>query len=180
MTLEIAIFAAFRVAVSLPILRWPLAGGLLAIAGDTSDLLLREFVDLGGVGDYQALDKFLDQVYLALFLVVALRWEGVERRIAIALYVYRLAGTVLFWVTGDRALLMFFPNVFETWFMFVALLHHRPRPVTWTGLRLAAALVGVTALKLLHEWSIHGAQIFDRMTTRQFLDEVWRLVTGAW
>jgi hypothetical protein len=59
MTPEIVLFAAFRVATSLPVLRWPLAGGLLAIGGDLADLLLRDLVDLGGIGDYQLLDKAL-------------------------------------------------------------------------------------------------------------------------
>ena len=126
MTLEIVLFAAFRVATSLPVLRWPLAGGLLAIGGDLADLLLRDLVDLGGVGDYQLLDKALDQVYLALFLVVALRWRGVERRVAVALYLYRLVGSILFLVTGERAVLFLFPNVFEPWFILVAAIHHLP------------------------------------------------------
>ena len=49
-----------------------------------------------------------------------------------------------------------FPNVFEPWFLLVALLHHRRRPVAWTAARLAAALAGVTALKLVQEWALHG------------------------
>jgi len=92
MTLGVLVFIVFRVATSLPVLRWPLAGGLLAIGGDLADLLLK---DLGGIGDYQLLDKLMDQVYLALFLVVALRWTGVERSVSVALYGYRLVGAIL-------------------------------------------------------------------------------------
>ena len=65
MTLEVVVIAAIRIAGSLPVLRWPLLGGLLAIAVDLSDLLLMGVLDLGGVPDYQSLDKWLDQVYLA-------------------------------------------------------------------------------------------------------------------
>jgi len=179
MTLEIVLFAAFRVATSLPVLRWPLAGGLLAIGGDLADLLLRDLVDLGGVGDYQLLDKALDQVYLALFLVVALRWEGVERRVAVALYLYRLAGSLLFVVTGERALLLLFPNVFEPWFIVVAAIHHLPRPLPWTPARLAAVLTVLTALKLVQEWALHVGQVFESMTSVQFLEELWRRLTGG-
>ena len=50
---------------------------MLAIAVDTADLLVRDLVDLGGVPDYQSLDKWLDQVYMGCFLVVALRWAGI-------------------------------------------------------------------------------------------------------
>jgi hypothetical protein len=59
-TAEILVIAAIRIAGSLPVLRWPLAGGILAVLVDLSDLLLRDVLDLGGVGDYQALDKWLD------------------------------------------------------------------------------------------------------------------------
>ena len=179
MTLEILLFAAFRIATSLPVLRWPLAGGLLAIGGDLADLLVRDLVDLGGIGDYQLLDKALDQVYLALFLVVALRWDGVERRVAIGLYLYRLVGSALFVVTGDRAVLLLFPNVFEFWFIFVAAIHHLPQPLRWSPGRLAIALAALTALKLLQEWALHVGQVFESMTSVEFLEEVWRRLTGG-
>ena len=179
MTLEIVLFAAFRIATSLPVLRWPLAGGLLAIGGDLADLLLRDLVDLGGIGDYQLLDKALDQVYLALFLVVALRWSGVERRVAVALFVYRLVGSVAFGLTGERAILMLFPNVFEFWFILVAAIHHLPRPMTWTPGRVAAILAVLTVLKLVQEWALHVGQVFESMTSLQFLEELWRRLTGG-
>ena len=95
-TLEVIVIAAIRIAGSLPVLRWALFGGLLAILVDLSDLLLMGVLDLGGVPDYQNLDKWLDQVYLALFLVVALRWTGPARTISIVLYAYRLIGFVLY------------------------------------------------------------------------------------
>jgi hypothetical protein len=179
MTLEIVLFVAFRVATSLPVLRWPLAGGLLAIGGDLADLLLRDLVDLGGIGDYQLLDKACDQVYLALFLVVALRWQGVERRVAVALYLYRLVGSILFVVTADRAVLFLFPNVFEPWFILVAAVHHLPEPVRWTPARLVAVLAALTGLKLVQEWALHVGQVFESMTSIQFLEELWHRLTGG-
>jgi hypothetical protein len=171
-------FVAFRVATALPVLRWPLAGGLLAIGGDLADLLLRDLLGIGGL-DYQLLDKLLDQVYLALFLVVALRWDGVERRVSIALYVFRLVGSIVFLATDERVVLLLFPNVFEPWFLLVALLHHRREPVAWTPGRLAVALAGVTALKLVQEWALHGARLFDGITSLEFLDQVRRWLTGG-
>jgi len=179
MTLEIVLFVAFRVATSLPVLRWPLAGGLLAILGDLADLLLRDLVDLGGIGNYQLLDKACDQVYLLLFLVVALRWQGLERRVAVALYLYRLVGSIAFVLTGERAVLFLFPNVFEPWFLFVAAVHHLPGSRRWTPARLAAVLAGLTAVKLLQEWALHIGQVFESMTSVQFLEELWHRLTGG-
>ncbi|HEU0237425.1 MAG TPA: hypothetical protein VFR14_13380 [Candidatus Limnocylindrales bacterium] len=182
MTLEILVIGAIRVAGSLPVLRWPLAGGILAVLVDLSDLLLRDVLDLGGLGDYQAFDKWVDQVYLGLFLVVALRWSGVERGVAVALYGWRLIGFVAFELTGDRGILLWFPNVFEFWFLLVAGIHRFRPGFTWRPVSLVAALAVLLGLKELHEWSLHGARLFDGISSLEFLELVgqWlRSVTGS-
>jgi hypothetical protein len=171
-TLEILVIGAIRVAGSLPVLRWPLAGGILAVLVDLSDLLLRDVLDLGGLGDYQVFDKWVDQVYLAAFLVVALRWSGVERGVAVALYGWRLIGFVAFELTGDRGLLLWFPNVFEFWFLLVAGIHRFRPGFTWRPASLVVALAVLLGLKELHEWSLHGARLFDGISSLEFLELV--------
>ncbi len=177
MTPEVALITAIRIAGSLPVLRWPLGGGLLAVLVDLSDLLLRDLLGLGSL-DYQAWDKWVDQLYLAAFLVVALRWTGMERTVAIGLYAFRLVGFAAFEITGDRGMLLLFPNVFELWFLFVAALHHfRP------GFRLRSAqvigiLVVLLAIKELHEWALHGARLFDGISSLEAIDLLRRSVTG--
>lgn len=116
------LIAAFRVAGALPVLRWPLAGAFIAIFTDLGDLFLREWLDLGGVKEYQRFDKWLDQAYMLTFLIVALRWQALPRNIAVALYAFRLAGFITFEITGDRDVLLLFPNLFEYWFIFIAAL----------------------------------------------------------
>ena len=177
MTLEVIVIAAIRIAGSLPVLRWALLGGLLAILIDLSDLLLMGVLDLGGVPDYQGLDKWLDQVYLALFLVVSLRWTDPARAVSIALYSYRLIGFVLFEVTGERALLLLFPNIFEFWFIFVALVGD-DRVARWWPARIAVALAVLTVLKEIQEWALHGARLFDSISALEAIDLVWRRLTG--
>jgi hypothetical protein len=179
MTLEVLVFAAFRIAGSLPVLRWPLAGGLLVLVVDLADPLLRDALDLGGIPDYQSLDKWLDQVYMGCFLVVALRWQGVERTVAVALYTFRLVGFVAFELSGDRNLLLLFPNVFELWFLAVAAIHRFRPGFRWTGVRLIAALAAVTAVKLLQEWALHGGRIFDGFSSIDAIDGIWRWITGG-
>jgi len=49
----------------------------------------------------------------------------------------------------------------------------------WTGGRLVTALAGVTALKLLQEWALHGARLFDGISSLEFLDAVRRWLTGG-
>ena len=177
MTLEVVVIAIIRIAGSLPVLRWPLLGGLLAILVDLSDLLLMGVLDLGGVPDYQSLDKWLDQVYMATFLVVALRWSDPARSIAVALFVFRMVGFVAFEVTGAREVLLLFPNVFEFWFIVVAAVGHE-RVARWSPGAMAAVLVGLTGLKVGQEWALHGARLFDGISAMEFLDLVWRRLTG--
>jgi hypothetical protein len=179
MTLEVLLIAAIRIAGSLPVLRWPLAGAILAILVDLSDLLLMNVIDLGGVPDYQRLDKVLDLVYMGTFLVVALRWSGPDRWVAVALFAWRMIGFVAFEATGERALLLVFPNVFEPWFLLVAALHHRWNPVPWTAWRLGAALAALLAIKEVQEWALHLAKLFDGITALEAIDRAWRWLTGG-
>jgi len=178
MTLEVLVIAVVRVLGSLPVLRWPLAGGLLAIAVDLSDLLLRDVLDLGGVPDYQSLDKWLDQVYLACFLIVALRWQGLERGIAIGLYVYRLIGFAAFELTAQREVLFLFPNVFEPWFLVVAAIHHYRPGFQWSRLALGLTLGAITVVKEAQEWALHVGRVFDGFSSLDAIGWIWRWLTG--
>lgn len=177
MTLEMLIIAIVRIAGSLPVLRWPLAGGILAVLVDFSDLFLMNLLHLGGVHDYQAFYKYLDQVYLGAFLVVALRWPDPERTVAVGLYAYRLAGFAAFELTGARTLLLFFPNVFEFWFLFVAAVRHWNPPFVFTRKRIlgwgAVLLIG----KEFQEYAVHGARWFDGFTAVEAVEATWDWLT---
>ena len=179
MTLEVLVVAIIRIAGSLPVLRWALAGGILAVLVDLSDLLLRDTLDLGGLPDYQGLDKWLDQVYMACFLVVAVHWQGLERNVAIGLYAWRLVGFVAFELTQQRSILLLFPNVFELWFLAVAALHHVRPGARWSARQAAIALVLLSGVKEAHEWALHGGRIFDGISSTEFLELVWRWLTGG-
>jgi hypothetical protein len=178
-TAEVLVIGAFRVLGSLPVLRWPLAGGLLAILVDLSDLLLRDTLYLGGIPDYQAFDKWADQVYLGLFLIVALRWSGVERSVAVALYLFRLIGFAAFELTGERALLLVFPNVFEPWLLTVAAVHHWRPGFRWRPTVVVVVLLALTAVKEVQEWALHGVRLFDGISSLEFLNRVGRWLTGG-
>ena len=179
MTSAVVIVAAFRVLGSLPVLRWPFAGALLSILVDLFDLLLIAALGWENVPDYQSLDKYLDQVQLLLFLAVAVRrWDGTERRVAVALYLMRIVGFAAFELTGERLLLLLFPNVFELWFVLVAGLHAFRRPVDWTPRLTAAVLVVLTILKEVQEWALHGARLFDQITFVDALRLIWQTLTG--
>src|SRR5260221_8924060 len=178
MTLEVVVIALYRVVGSLPTLRWPLAGGLLAIFVDLTDLYWMNVLDLGGVPNYQVFDKLADQIYLAIFLIVALRWTGPERTVSIVLYAFRIVGFVLFEVSGERVVLLLFPNVFEFWFLFIAAVHHVRPAFVWTRMRLVAVLVPLFVAKEVQEWALHWARLFDNITFLDALDQIRRWLVG--
>jgi hypothetical protein len=174
MSTEELVIAIIRIAGSLLVFRWAFAGGVIAILVDLADLFLRSYLQLGGISDYQSFDKWLDQVYLLAFLVVALRWQGTPRNVAVALYLYRLVGFVVFELTGSRAVLLAFPNVFEFWFLFVAAQRHWWPEFRYTRYNTTVVLGLLTVLKLLQEFVLHVAKWLDSFNARDLVEWVSR------
>lgn len=178
MTQEMLLIAIVRIAGSLPVLRWPLYGGVLALLVDQSDLFIMNLVDLGGVRGYQTFDKYLDQVYLLAFLVTAWRWGGGYRLLGGALYAYRFVGFLAFELTQERSILLLFPNFFEFWFLLAAAdrqFHLRRR------LPMALLTTGVAffiALKLFQEYAIHHRRWLDAFTAVEAVQAIWRWLTA--
>lgn len=174
-TWQVAVFVLFRVATALPTLRWPLAGALVALAGDLADLFLMNAI--GGIDDYQRLDKLCDLSYLATFLAVALRWRGLERNVAVATLAYRMIGEVVFEITDARWVLLVFPNVFEFWFIAVAALrHYRPGAVL-TRREAAVAFAAVLVGKEAQEYFLHLDRFLDQFSAFQVAEGLWIWIT---
>ena len=152
------IVIAVRILVPLLILRYPLAGGLAAVAVDALDVVMIELIGLGGFGaHYAQLDKLLDTYYLTLELIVALRWESAWARVpAVVLYVYRLVGVILFELTDTRWLLLVFPNMFENWWLYCVIVAQF-LPAIYPRSFKTAAIPFVLLLipKLFQEWLLH-------------------------
>lgn len=153
------IVALLRIFLPLSILKWPLAGGLLAWVLDAIDV---EIINTLGFWDdfkfknldYQVLDKYLDMFYLSLELYVVLSWKNLlVKRTAIALYVYRLIGFVLFEIRDQRYFLFLFPNLFEYFYVFY-LAHKRIlKKDILTNYRIIALVVlGLLIPKLVQEY----------------------------
>jgi hypothetical protein len=177
MTAEMWIIATTRIAGSLPVLRWPFYGALVAILVDQSDLFMMNLIHLGGVDDYQTFDKYLDQVYIACFLIVALRWHGLDRNVAVGLYAYRLVGFVVFELMQSRGLLLFFPNLFEFWYLFVAAKLQFQLQDKLQGRTLYLVLGGLFCLKMFQEYALHQARWLDGFTAVEAVEAVWDFLT---
>ena len=169
------IVIAIRLLVPLSIFRWPLAGAVASMIIDAIDVVLIELIGLGGFSHYTALDKGLDMYYLSFEAFVSLRWEPLAKWTSLTLFAYRAIGFVAFEATQQRALLLFFTNVFENFYLaFAALLRFAPG---WqlTPQRLAGLLVVLTIPKLAQEYLLHyaEAQPWD-WVKRNVLQDTWR------
>ena len=141
---------------------------LLIIAAFTLDAvdgsLLEQFtsVDTSPGGSYQSWDKALDIYYLSIAYVSTMRnWTSVPAfRIARFLFYYRLVGIAAFELTGDRWVLLLFPNTFEFFFIAYEAFRTRFEPSRFsarTWLLIAAGLW--IFVKLPQEYWIHVAQL---------------------
>ena len=179
MTAEELVISAARIGGALFVLRWAFAGSLLAILIDFSDLFMMNLLDMGGVRDYQSLDKWLDLAYMLTFLWVALRWSGPTRAVAVALFAFRIIGVLAFEALGERWVLLLFPNVFEFWFVFAAGARRFAPEYELTWRRSAVWLIPLTALKEAQEYALHGAQWLDNYRAVDVVIDGWRWVTRA-
>lgn len=176
MTTEALIVIAIRLVVPLSILRWPLAGALLAVAADALDIIAIQLLDFGGVGDYHRLDKFLDGYYLTLEVAVAQSWPSLYRRTATVLYAYRMLGVVLFEVTNARVLLLVFPNLFENVFIFYLVVVRFFPSYPLTRRRLALWLGVLLIPKLTQEYILHYAKLLDDHVAVDIIADMARAV----
>ena len=159
MTLEELIISAVRIFASLIVFKFNFFGAILVILIDFSDLFMMNLINLGGVRNYQFLDKFLDLFYIAYFLIIALRWEKLLRNISILLFVFRILGFVLFEFFQNRLILFIFPNVFEFWFLGITLLFLLKSNIT--NRKIIIVLVVTTLLKMIQEYILHVWKVLD-------------------
>ena len=161
-TLVLVLVIAARLLVPLLIPWYPLPGVVAALVLDAVDqTLFQSFTNLDLAG-YQGYDKALDIYYLSIAYVATLRnWVNLFAfRVSRVLFYLRLAGVVLFELTGWRLLLFIFPNTFEyffIWYELVALLRD-PRRLPRATVVGAAAAIWII-IKLPQEFWLHIARL---------------------
>lgn len=159
MTLEELIISFVRIFASLIVFKFNFFGGLLVILIDFSDLFMMNLISLGGVRNYQMLDKFLDLFYISFFLIITLRWRSDLRNISLLLFVFRMIGFGLFEVFEKRFILFLFPNIFEFWFLSIVLLSHYK--IYATKNKIIIVLLFSLVLKLTQEYILHIWKFLD-------------------
>lgn len=165
MTTEVAIVfwsvVAARFALPLLIPRFPLPAIIACLILDGVDQTIFQTFGFDPPG-YQNYDKAMDLFYLAIaYLTTMQNWTRTSATsIAKFLFFYRLAGVLLFELTGARLLLLVFANTFEYFFIAYELVRTRWDPRRY-GMRwwiLVAAGIWIL-IKLPQEYWIHIAQL---------------------
>ncbi len=176
MSIEELVILGARILGSLPVLRWAFGGALIAILVDFSDLFMMNLLNLGGVRDYQSFDKLADIFYMSSFMLVALRWSGTPRNVAVALFAFRIVGIGVFELIAWRGVLLFFPNVFDFWFVLVSgLMRFKPsyhmtrqRAVFWVSILLI--------LKVIQEYVLHWSKWLDNYRATDVVVNLWNAI----
>lgn len=116
---SLPVILGLRIMFPIVILRYPLFGFLGSMFLDNIDWFSFGVDNRNEYLDYQLIDKLLDIYFLSFGLLAALRWrEKVAKWLAVGTYSYRLVGFFIFVLGVDERVFVFFPNVFETFFVF--------------------------------------------------------------
>lgn len=153
---------AARFAIPLLIPRYPLPALLTALLLDAIDREIFELFTAVPLANYQSYDKALDIFYLTVAMLAALRnWDNFTAlRIARFLLYFRLVGVALFELTGQRPLLLVFPNTFEYFFIAYEVIVARWSPDRLSRRHWLLLASGIWILiKLPQEYWIHVLQL---------------------
>jgi len=160
------IVIALRLIIPLTIFRWRLSGSIVSMILDGIDVVLVDLIanligEQPGFGSqYHALDKWLDTYYLSFELIVSLKWTNtLARNASIALFAWRTIGFIAFELTGIRKILLFFPNLFENFFVYYLFVERfLPKLVPKTKKQLFITLGLLYIPKFGQEWLLHWQQ----------------------
>jgi hypothetical protein len=171
------ILTIVRLILPVTIFRWPLVGFAISLLIDGADWFLWQFKSYADYDRYQTWDKWLDLYMLSIAMISTLSWKDVlAKRVAGSLFVFRVIGIMLFEITHFRTILFFFPNLFETFFLFYngyrAL---AKRDVLFrSGKFVALTLVILLLPKLYMEYHLHISMLnFWDVLTKFFRSEYW-------
>ncbi len=111
-----------RLVIPLFIFKWPLWGTLASSLIDLKDWSLMNFGQPSDYIFYQNWDKAMDIYYLTFAFITTYGWKDKTiKQIAQILFVYRLIGVIIFWLSQKSIFLFIFPNFFESFFIFYML-----------------------------------------------------------
>lgn len=172
--LTLILVIVLRIFLPLTILRWNLAGALLAIMADAADVIIFQKFGSGPLTGryYHNFDKFFDIYYLFLELLVARRWtNNLAKTTAKTLFIWRVAGFVIFELSSIlgrplRIALVLAPNIFENFYLGWTVINKWLPRFKLTKTRLLIILLAVGLPKIIQEYLMHY----------RFQDQTWAFI----
>ncbi len=138
---------------------WPLTSIIVSFLLDVIDI---EFASRGvtTLHEYENIDKIFDLWWYVLSLLYSYfklnQWFG----FLLILFLFRLVGDIIFFLKGDRKILMFFPNFFEnSFFLFFFSNYFYGINFLIKPENLYFSLILIFMIKIVQEWWVHWAQI---------------------
>lgn len=158
--MEWIVVILIRLLVPLLILRFQLAGSLLAIIADNLDVVIVDYLGVKDFRPYNQIDKSLDTYFALIQGYTILFWKNkIAKSIGFALLTYRLIGVIIYELTNLRVLLLIFPNIFLPFYIgYLAIIRFSKKDLSKSYRAFIPLLVVVTVYKLAHEYMLHIAQ----------------------
>lgn len=150
-----------RLLVPFTILRWPLAGTILAILADTSDIMIFERFGYGFLSgiEYHFIDKVFDMWALFFEFLVVRQWVDIlARRTGMILFGWRFIGFLAFMLFGFRQAFFFAPNIFEYFFITILIIRKFNKSFELKKKSLAIILIAIAIPSLIKEYVMHFKQ----------------------
>lgn len=116
-----------------------------------------------GVSDstYQVIDKSTDFISYIFMLILGLRWS--IKKVVIILFVYRIIGQTLYFITGNELIFFYFQNFLEPLMMIYALILFKQKDEKRTYITYKKHIILIWAIVLIYkiwnEWYLHFANI---------------------
>ena len=150
-----------RLLVPLSVFKFKVWGPILAVAADFFDVILITIFASGDFSNYHMVDKWLDMYFLTIFLITTRKWKlQMLKTTALVLYLWRLVGFVLFEITGIRWLLLVFPNLFNSFYLFYVIWRGVAKKEPIRTKKQLFLFLGVLLIpKLIQEFGLHYLQL---------------------
>lgn len=147
-----------RILAPLTIFRFAKFGILLSILADLYDWKFVKVVNDSELAFYQNWDKVLDIYYQTIIFLVIFKFkDSLFKKTAVFLFIYRLIGLALFYLTQNRQFLFFFPNIFENFVIFYLIynLFSKGEILFHSKKMLVFVISNIATFKLIHEFLMH-------------------------
>jgi|GEM_PF-644495 len=169
------IVIVLRLLVPISILRYPLGGFIAALVLDFLSHPLANMFGFhtdgfgGNYIDYHLIDKPLDIYFMSFALLASRQWQNTLARKTISvIFWFRLAGTVIFMLTGLRAIFFFFPNLFDFFYLYYFIALRRfPSLLPNSFKKLLIIIIILLIPKMAGEYIAH----FKELTTIEAINQ---------